>query len=60
MILRRAADLTTDDNLRLEGGMLWNIADLSWNEGRVTLQLTRMVGDKMTLILWPDDMVLLA
>lgn len=61
MILRRAADLTTADNVRLEDGLLWNVEELVWVEGRVTVRLSRTVGDKMVLEqLWPDDLILLA
>jgi hypothetical protein len=61
MILRRATDLSTGDNVRLEDGLLWNVAEVVWVDGRCSVHLSRTVGDKMVLEqLWPDDLILLA
>jgi hypothetical protein len=60
MILRRADRLGTDDNVRLEDDRLWNIASITGDTSTVTLNLHRTAGDRMTLVLWRDDMVRLA
>ena len=60
MILRRAADLTIADNVRLDG-RLWNVAEVVWVDGRCSVHLSRTMGEKIVLEqLWPDDLILLA
>lgn len=58
MILRRAEDLSTEDNVRL-GERPWNIDRIEVGD-HVVIRLRRAVGDEMTLSLLPNDMVLLA
>lgn len=61
MILRRVENLTTNDNVRLEDGKLWNVEDkVPIDGGWVEVHLSRTVGDKLVLLLDPDDLILLA
>ncbi|HTI78907.1 MAG TPA: hypothetical protein VL614_00500 [Acetobacteraceae bacterium] len=61
MILRRAANLSSSDNVRLEDGRLWNVKSvIRAEEGRILVLLTRTVGESMKLDLWADDLVHLA
>lgn len=64
MILRRVADLTTVDNVRLED-RLWNVEAVTPVHAYVAvryveLRLSRTAGDKLVLMLRPDDLILLA
>ena len=60
MILRRLSDLTTVDNVRLED-RLWNVEAVTPAPIRyVELRLSRTSGEKVTLMLRPDDLILLA
>ena len=60
VILRRAANLSPSDNVRLEDGRLWNIESVVHANGRVTVHLSRTAGDKLVLELLPYDLILLA
>jgi hypothetical protein len=60
MILRRATDLSTGDNVRLEDGRLWNVAEVFLFDSRCVVHLSRTIGEKMVLELFPDDLILLA
>ena len=63
MILRRVAELTTADNVRLDE-KLWNVEEvMDLGDGRlgyIEVHLSRRVGDKLMLLLRPDDLILLA
>jgi hypothetical protein len=60
MIFRRAENLTTMDNVRLDDGLLWNVATVSRAGPLVLVVFSRIAGDKRHLDLFPDDLVLLA
>ncbi len=59
MILRRAEDLSVEDNIRLDD-MLWNVESVAVGGSSVTVRISRTVGDKRVLDLRPADLVLLA
>ena len=60
MILRRVADLTTIDNVRLDDRLLWNVEAVTAADSHVEVRLKRTAGEKVTLMLRPDDLILLA
>jgi hypothetical protein len=60
MILRRVADLTTVDNVRLDDRLLWNVEAVTPSDRYVEVRLSRTKGEKLTLMLRPDDLILLA
>jgi len=59
MILRRAENLSTEDNIRLDG-KLWNIASVMVGDDGVTLRLSRTAGEKLDMTLCLDDLLELA
>jgi hypothetical protein len=63
VILRRVAELTTADNVRLDE-KLWNVEEVmdlgDGGLGYIEVHLSRRVGDKLVLLLRPDDLILLA